>query len=633
MTEGSVNWDKENIDTVEYEEKMKLQEKEECSDLEEKGRDSDVQIDSQSEKKNNPPPIDRRPKITRPVQKPSILPDIVLERSHTPPMVKSKPAKPRKPILTQVQSTPPPLPDRDPVDQTSIQESKHISNSVQLTEEYDSLTLSKNETPRQLSPVKPRPKPAISSEIIKAIQEKTNAQERIELKEKDNVLPEPPKLPDRPKVSPLEEYRTVPAVQPKPTIPERPKTGINESVKINSVNPHDDSKWISFENQSNEKLKSTSASSSNLSSFYEGLASKTKSKDETLEKPTTIDADLPKRIQELMIRRKSGEDVSKSTPRYTSQPSSRYTQPPKVIHREPSTPTRQNITTAQYLQKSAPKATPAIPSVRQSAFRIWTDASGTFKVEARFVRLEDKTIHLQKKNGVFVAVPAELLSTADVEHVKRITINDLKQLQGSQTQQTRKVQNRPEAQLPRSTPNYNQRPAMSQNNANTYQTQPTSTPKQNNPLNDFHSYSQQQPNSFHAQNQQQMYNPNSYHQYSQKIPNQFSSNTNYTSDFSQSSNLQQYHNQGYPPSQNANYLQYDPRTNYAPQVHQYQLPGSQFSHPNNQWKAPVKPAGIRYDGGVLQPNVPQANIPQTDEDRYKALRDLDPYAPSVFKKK
>ncbi|RKP24870.1 Sla1 homology domain 1, partial [Syncephalis pseudoplumigaleata] len=53
--------------------------------------------------------------------------------------------------------------------------------------------------------------------------------------------------------------------------------------------------------------------------------------------------------------------------------------------------------------------------------RPWKDRTGTFEVNAEFLRLDDGKVHLHKENGVKIAVPLEKLSEADVEYVLRVT--------------------------------------------------------------------------------------------------------------------------------------------------------------------------------------------------------------------
>jgi hypothetical protein len=53
--------------------------------------------------------------------------------------------------------------------------------------------------------------------------------------------------------------------------------------------------------------------------------------------------------------------------------------------------------------------------------RIWTDRSGTFKVEAEFLTIKDGKIHLHKVNGVKIAVPVPKMSVEDLEYVENAT--------------------------------------------------------------------------------------------------------------------------------------------------------------------------------------------------------------------
>jgi hypothetical protein len=51
--------------------------------------------------------------------------------------------------------------------------------------------------------------------------------------------------------------------------------------------------------------------------------------------------------------------------------------------------------------------------------RIWTDSSGNYQVEARFVSFQDGTVRLQRANGRFVRIDYWLLSSADQSLVLR----------------------------------------------------------------------------------------------------------------------------------------------------------------------------------------------------------------------
>ena len=53
--------------------------------------------------------------------------------------------------------------------------------------------------------------------------------------------------------------------------------------------------------------------------------------------------------------------------------------------------------------------------------RTWIDRSGSFKVEAEFLGVQQGKIHLHKINGVKIAVACNKLSTEDLEYVEKIT--------------------------------------------------------------------------------------------------------------------------------------------------------------------------------------------------------------------
>ncbi|KAF2859688.1 hypothetical protein K470DRAFT_282561 [Piedraia hortae CBS 480.64] len=57
----------------------------------------------------------------------------------------------------------------------------------------------------------------------------------------------------------------------------------------------------------------------------------------------------------------------------------------------------------------------------QARVRTWTDRTGTFKVEAEFLALRDRKIHLHKQNGVRIAVPVDKMALDDIEYVERVT--------------------------------------------------------------------------------------------------------------------------------------------------------------------------------------------------------------------
>jgi hypothetical protein len=48
-------------------------------------------------------------------------------------------------------------------------------------------------------------------------------------------------------------------------------------------------------------------------------------------------------------------------------------------------------------------------------FRQWTDSTGQFKVQAKFLRVEGEAIVLEKKDGEKIAVPKGRMSQADLK--------------------------------------------------------------------------------------------------------------------------------------------------------------------------------------------------------------------------
>ena len=51
---------------------------------------------------------------------------------------------------------------------------------------------------------------------------------------------------------------------------------------------------------------------------------------------------------------------------------------------------------------------------------MWTDASGKYQIEARFVSFQDGTVRLQKANGRYVRIGYDLLCWADQDLVHNL---------------------------------------------------------------------------------------------------------------------------------------------------------------------------------------------------------------------
>ncbi|MBN2216616.1 MAG: hypothetical protein JW719_04500 [Pirellulales bacterium] len=54
--------------------------------------------------------------------------------------------------------------------------------------------------------------------------------------------------------------------------------------------------------------------------------------------------------------------------------------------------------------------------------QIWTDATGNFRVEARFVSFDQQTVRLQRPSGRYVRVDYNRLSMADRERVRDLMV-------------------------------------------------------------------------------------------------------------------------------------------------------------------------------------------------------------------
>jgi hypothetical protein len=55
-----------------------------------------------------------------------------------------------------------------------------------------------------------------------------------------------------------------------------------------------------------------------------------------------------------------------------------------------------------------------------NTMRTWTDASGKYQIEARFVSFEDGTVRMQKANGRYVRIAYDLLGSADQSYVLKL---------------------------------------------------------------------------------------------------------------------------------------------------------------------------------------------------------------------
>lgn len=62
---------------------------------------------------------------------------------------------------------------------------------------------------------------------------------------------------------------------------------------------------------------------------------------------------------------------------------------------------------------------------RPDRVKLWTDRTGSFQVEAEFLKVEDGKVHLHKTNGKRIAVPWEKMSLKDMELIEKV-LNETK---------------------------------------------------------------------------------------------------------------------------------------------------------------------------------------------------------------
>jgi hypothetical protein len=59
--------------------------------------------------------------------------------------------------------------------------------------------------------------------------------------------------------------------------------------------------------------------------------------------------------------------------------------------------------------------------IETDQLQIWTDSTGNYRVEARFVGFDEKTVRLRKASGQYVRVAFERLSVADRQRVRDLS--------------------------------------------------------------------------------------------------------------------------------------------------------------------------------------------------------------------
>lgn len=99
--------------------------------------------------------------------------------------------------------------------------------------------------------------------------------------------------------------------------------------------------------------------------------------------------------------------------------------PPSVSARAATSATGSSSQSKRQNSQPLARAQPDRPSQAQSdskpmpgKCRVWTDRTGTFKVEAEFLGFVDGKIHLHKLNGVKIAVPVERMSDRDLDYME-----------------------------------------------------------------------------------------------------------------------------------------------------------------------------------------------------------------------
>ncbi len=60
-----------------------------------------------------------------------------------------------------------------------------------------------------------------------------------------------------------------------------------------------------------------------------------------------------------------------------------------------------------------------VVDVAATEFRLWEDATGTFRTEAQFISLQGSNVQLKRKDGILILVPLDKLSRADQEFARR----------------------------------------------------------------------------------------------------------------------------------------------------------------------------------------------------------------------
>jgi hypothetical protein len=124
-----------------------------------------------------------------------------------------------------------------------------------------------------------------------------------------------------------------------------------------------------------------------------------------------------RKSQHIQSSSKSGDVASSSVPERRSS----LAAPPQNRRSAPAKSSMPQTSRLRYRNERPMGKTLLTDSVAEpdtAQIRIWTDRTGSFKVEAQFLGCRDGKIHLHKVNGVKIAVPVSKMSMDDLKYVE-----------------------------------------------------------------------------------------------------------------------------------------------------------------------------------------------------------------------
>jgi hypothetical protein len=140
----------------------------------------------------------------------------------------------------------------------------------------------------------------------------------------------------------------------------------------------------------------------------------------------------PEKVPELKPEPKPGPVEIPAEPRVPLKPEIKPIEPvkpvePATVPEPPKVPEKPPVLLVPQPTPPQPKAPEKPPKQKDNPFdsgsndiktlRMWTDASGKYQVEARFVSFQDGTVRLQKANGRYARIVYDLLCSADQKFV------------------------------------------------------------------------------------------------------------------------------------------------------------------------------------------------------------------------